>query len=365
MRLLDRYLLRELFFWICLCLGGLLIVYVAFDLIGSLNRFQENHLSVSEVARLYVIKMPAILVFILPIVFLIALLNVVTTHARHNEFTAIRAAGISLWRICVPYLAVGFMLSVITFALNELYVPDSEMKQDEIVHHTTADRFVQNQLGFHNGRDDRSWLIGSYNTKTHVMTSPSVFWHEPAGNRHLQARRAERVEGVWTFYDVNVFTVAANASPEPFLKTNKLALPQFTETPRQFAAEAKFSDRLRKTSADFAEIPVAELWDYLEVHPDLPRNDRVRLNTQLQGRIAAPWACLVVVFIAIPFGAGSGRRNIFVGVASSIIICFIYFILLKLGLALGTGGLIPAWIAAWLPNAFFGITGFCLMLRVR
>ncbi len=49
------------------------------------------------------------------------------------------------------------------------------------------------------------------------------------------------------------------------------------------------------------------------------------LNTQLHGRLAAPWTCLVVVFIAIPFGSLSGRRNVLVGVASSILICFVFF----------------------------------------
>ena len=104
---------------------------------------------------------------------------------------------------------------------------------------------------------------------------------------------------------------------------------------------------------------------YLRLHPDLDPKKRWLLGTQLYGRFAAPWTCIVVVLIAIPFSAGSGRRNVFVGVAGAIVICFVYFVLLKLGLALGTGGYLPGWLAAWLPNATFGITGFWLMLRVR
>ncbi|MFN7142040.1 MAG: LptF/LptG family permease, partial [Limisphaerales bacterium] len=66
-----------------------------------------------------------------------------------------------------------------------------------------------------------------------------------------------------------------------------------------------------------------------------------------------------------PFGAPSGRRNVFVGVAASIFIAFVYFILFKLGLALGTGGYIPGWVAAWLPNLLFAGAGIFLTLRVR
>jgi lipopolysaccharide export system permease protein len=49
-------------------------------------------------------------------------------------------------------------------------------------------------------------------------------------------------------------------------------------------------------------------------------------------------------------------------VASGIVICFGYFILLRLGLALGSGGLVPAWVAAWMPNVTFALLGL-LMLR--
>jgi lipopolysaccharide export system permease protein len=69
--------------------------------------------------------------------------------------------------------------------------------------------------------------------------------------------------------------------------------------------------------------------------------------------------------IAIPFGAASGRRNTFAGVAASIVIFFVYFVLLKLGLALGTGGFLPAWLAAWFPNIAFSVAAVWMILRVR
>jgi lipopolysaccharide export system permease protein len=71
------------------------------------------------------------------------------------------------------------------------------------------------------------------------------------------------------------------------------------------------------------------------------------------------------VFIAIPFGVASGRRNLFVGVAGSIFICFAYFVIQKISLAMGSVGDIPGWLAAWLPNMIFGGTGLFLMTRVR
>jgi lipopolysaccharide export system permease protein len=72
-----------------------------------------------------------------------------------------------------------------------------------------------------------------------------------------------------------------------------------------------------------------------------------------------------VVLIAIPFGAASGRRNLFFGVAGSIFICFTFFVLQQVGLALGLGGRLPPWLAAWLPNLIFGAAGLWMTARVR
>ena len=47
------------------------------------------------------------------------------------------------------------------------------------------------------------------------------------------------------------------------------------------------------------------------------------------------------------------------------VICFIFFVLQQLGIALGTGGYLPGWLAAWFPNLSFALAGLCMMARVR
>ncbi|MDB6021536.1 MAG: lipopolysaccharide transporter permease LptF, partial [Pedosphaera sp.] len=449
----------------------------------------EHQLLAVDVAELYLVKIPGILVHILPITLLVALLYTLTNLARHQEITAMRAAGVSLWRLCMPYFAVGFLLSALVFAMNEFWVPDSQAKQDQIMDRRLHPNGVnpalpvQTTLGFPNARDNRTWVWDSFNFATDVMTNPKVDWEDPHGQRwNLLAKRAEYVNGVWMFYGNTVFTtndfinldslaakfkqpsdplsqflsaqlssaslgliahhtngpdvelkrnltgdfnrivrrgpiydeprfagvklppsmvelagqkrhgtdlivlnraLLTEAYPQELsrnsintvtvtkpgavahLSTNMLAMPQFSETPRDFANEARFNSRFQKLTADSAGVPIVEILDYLKLHPDQSPKNKCWLYTQLHGRFAEPWSCLVVVLIAIPFGAASGRRNIFVGVAGSIVIVFGYFILFRLGLALGTGGLMPAWLAAWLPNAVFGVTGFWMILRVR
>ena len=377
MRLLDRYLLRELLIWLGFCLGGFLIFWIAFDLFSQLAHFQQYNLQARDLLFYYLAKMPEFLVQVLPIALLLALLYTLTNHARHHELTAMRAAGIGLARICLPYFMVGLGCSVGLIALNELWAPDSSATAQKILESRSLNKAgagpveFQNNLGLRNSRDGRSWMIGSYDFKTAVMTGPIVDWVKADHSRwRIVARRAERVDGVWTFQDVQEYRALAAATNESFymtllLTTNRLAMPEFRETPEQFRREATFAQRLSLRQAHTAEMPIREILDYLRLHPDVSPRNRWWLETQLQGRLAAPWTCLVVVLIAIPFGAASGRRNVFVGVAGSIGICFAYFVVLRAGLAMGTGGYLPAWVAAWLPNLTFGATGLWLTQRVR
>src|SRR6266849_6962646 len=122
MRLLDRYLLRELLTPLGYCLGGILIFWLSFDLYSELSEFQKNRLTGADIFQYYVVQLPEMLVFpLLPVVLLLALLYALSNHARYNELTAMRAAGISLWRLSLPYVAVGALLSLGSSAMNEFW----------------------------------------------------------------------------------------------------------------------------------------------------------------------------------------------------------------------------------------------------
>ncbi|MCU0783031.1 MAG: LptF/LptG family permease [Verrucomicrobia bacterium] len=374
MRLLDRYLLRELLVPFCYCLGGFLLVWISYRSFIELGDLQEKNLRFGDIAEYFAVQSPAFLVGVLPIALLLALLYALTNHARHHEITAIRAAGVSLWRLALPYFAAGFAAGGVLFTLNELWAADGAEQAQQIKNRRTsrptevAERNRVRNIGFTNARDGRTWQIGEYDFNTSEMLRPKVIWTLSDGSqRWLDADRAGRVNGVWTFFNAREYRNDArtNSALVPSLQTNVVARPQFTETPDEIRSEIKISKRLSKGGERNADVPLAEILDYLRFHPNPSRADRYWLYTKMHGRLAAPWTCLVVVLIALPFGASSGRRNIFVGVASSVFICFGYFILAQLGIALGTGGYLPAWLAGWFANLSFGMLGLWLTARVR
>jgi lipopolysaccharide export system permease protein len=368
MRLLDRYLFRELLTPLAYCLGGFLIFWISYDLFTELDKLQDAKLHLLDVLGYSLARTPEFLVTILPVALLLALLYTLTNHARHNEITAMRAAGVSLWRICAPYLAVGLAASAVLFALNELLVPRGADWADRILH-----RYVPNPddagtgqeyRGYFNAGARRLWQFTEYHARTTEMAGPKISWILPDGSlRELDAENAVHTNGVWTFFNAKEWEQSSQTAQElPLLLTNVLVMPQFGETPRDIERDIRFS-RYERINSKKLNIPLAELWWYLRAHPDSAQSGVWR--TKFEGRLAAPWTCLVVVLIAIPFGAASGRRNLFFGVAGSIFVCFGFFVIQQFSLAFGSGGYLPAWLAAWLPNIVFAGAGLWLTARVR
>jgi lipopolysaccharide export system permease protein len=392
MRLHDRYLFRELLTPLAYCLGGFLVFWISYFFFTELDRMQEHQLRLWDCVEYAVAMTPGFFVMVLPIALLLALLYALTHHARYHELTALRAAGIGLWRLCAPYFAVGLMASGAFFLLNEVAVPSGSDWSEDILNryassdendrasvdstgipaknakvaHSPAKKTKYTKVAFRI-HPNRIWQASEVDIAKRVMLNPNVTWTSPDGSwRSLQADRAEITNGVWVFYNAQMFAQSGpHGNLVPAFTTNVIAMPEFDETPRQILGDLRLGDSQSLRNSRSADIPIKELGDYLRLHPSLPKADDNILHTKYYSRWAAPWTCLVVVFIAIPFGAPSGRRNLFFGVAGSIFICFAYFVLQQVSAAFGMNGQLPPWLAAWLPNLVFTMLGTVLISRTR
>jgi len=483
MRLLDRYLLRELLIPLGFCLSGFLIFWIAFDLFGQLDEFQKWKLSAFEVLQYYLFDLPQLLNTALPVALLLATLYALTTHSRHNELIAMRAAGLSLWRICLPYFGMGLFLSLALLLINERLMVDGPQRKKELSRrYTESDRTDagkwRERVNFRNPPAQRDWSLGAFQLETGELRQPRVaiplptrayrevtadfarwtngFWRLTNGlerifrdsedplpadkpkpiftltemggepsvlaewpgtplsesnvvvvitnllrldeatgqswkanalvltNELLEtfrfsapltegARRVVIAEaGVWTngqwrFTNAREFLYRSGTDGDVLDQFHpELDLPELDETPDMIRSEVQVSALLSRTAVmRRPELPIRDILDYLQLHPNLGKRDRALLDTQLYARMAAPWTCLVVSVIAIPFGAPSGRRNIFYGVAGSLALGFLFFAVQRLGFAVGQSGMVPAWLGAWLPNLCFGAVGLWLTARVR
>lgn len=379
MRLLDRYILKELMIPLFFCLAGGLIFYTTFDLFATMDDLRENEAGLWGVILYNLARMPEVLVLILPPALLLALLYAISNHARYNEIVAMRAAGITIWRICAPYLLVGAVLGVGLFYLNEKWVPAGARLAQSIRRGVEMKGIqVYQNVNFSNTKDERIWSIEEYDSNTKHLTRPSVEYYSrnSSGERELNKLIAAEAEwrplvdgvgGIWEFHDVQLFRYGRESAIEQIPVPERwsvLQVPELEDTPEEIESEIFITGFDSFKSARKANLNLKEISAYLVLHPDTDNALVTRVKTLYYARIASPFTCLIVVLVALPFSLQSGRRNVFAGVASSIVICFCFFLLNEVSLALGEGGYIPPWLSAWLANILFGMGGFIAVRKM-
>jgi len=369
-RLLDRYLLRELLVPLGYCVGGFLICYTAFDLMFQINRFLEAHLLFWDIVEYYVVTLPELLIDqVLPVSLLLALLYTTTNHSRYNELTAMRAAGIGLWRLAAPYFAVGAVFGLVVFLIGEFWLSTADAQARAIMQRRQSDpgqRDESSKLTFYNEATRRHWNLDRFNRRTSEILHLKLKSTLPDGS--IQTMYASNVlyrGDQWLLYNEVTWMQKTNDLAPTISATNAMLPLRLSETPAWIRSEIKFNALRAADAAKGPQFSMREILDYLHLHSRIDADKKARLLTQLQADFARPFTSLAVVLIALPFGARAGRHNVFVGVASSIFICFGYFILQKISFALGQSGRLPPMLAAWLPNIVCCGTGLVLLSRVR
>ena len=375
MRLLDRYLIREWLIPFGVCLFGFMVLWIAFKLINDLDEFAG--VGAAEIARYYWVTLPENFFVVVPVALLLSLMYAINQHSRHHEFIAIRNAGVGMFRMSAPYLLVGVLLSTGLYWSNERWLP-SGLREGEIIKGGQA-ASEENPLGrgwianvnFHNDEANRDWQIPAFNPATGEMSgvdkNPIIIswkWNDDQPKREIMAVKGRWENGGWTFYQVKDY-MPTEGFPEvhPITLHQTLRLEEIDETPMQIEGELKIAPLFDKRAHKRWSVSLAEIDGYRRIHPDIAPEKKAILSAQYQARLAEPLTCLIVVLIAIPFAAPSGRRNAAVGVAAGIIACLAFFMVQQFAMAVG-GQLSPHF-AAWTPHALFGGLSAWQITKVR
>ncbi len=361
MKIIDRYLLRRLLAPLVFCLLAFSMVYVIVELFNHLADFVAGRTPLTEVLWFYLLIVPSVLVFIFPVSLLLAVLYSLSALTRHNELTAMRACGVSLYRLMVPFIGVGIVSSLGVGLIHETVSPwaafwtsrfaEAQKRQDEDF------AFVTHDLAYRNLAEHRTWLIRRFDSRTFELEGIEIIQHYPDGMDayRITADSGRRLDGRWWFKGVLVqpyddrgnLQVATAREP-------RREMADLTETPQEFLNEIK----------DPEYLSARDLRRHMETRP-LSDAARARIRVDFHHRLALPWMSLTVVFLGIPFGHHTGRRGALMGTALSLGLFFVFYVVVNLGLLIGKAGHIPPWLGAWTPILLFSGLGFGLTGRIR
>lgn len=365
MKIIDRYLLREFMKPVIFCMSAFSMMFVVFDIFDRLTKFRDAGTSVYAIAYYYVCFLAQVHEQIIPSSLLLATLYTLWRLGRHNELTAMRACGLGFVRLVRPFLAVGLFFTFATAALKEFFVPhasqwlaefkDSDFQSPAQASHTA--------LMYYNSEARRQWVIGRIDVKRPENIYEVRISEERADRsrlRDLYAERGECLDGEWWLFNVEVQEFSKQGGPKSSRVVMEhsdlgVAMPELTESPQDFANEVK--DRFFFSARDILR--------YIAAHPSIGASEVRRLRAEFHGRLAAPWACLIVILFGIPAGAEGHRQSAFAATIVGVLLLISFYALTQIGLLLGKTSELPVWLGPWLANVVFLIAGVTMVGRMR
>ncbi len=356
--ILDRYLMREFLAFLGIGLAVAAALYVVVDLGETLNRFLRVKPPLIYIFEHFLYRLPAALHEGLPVVMLVATIFLFLSLSRFHELTAMKAAGISLYRVSAPVLLMGLSVAVSAMLFQELFLPRLNELGEEV------DRVkIRGQLPRHLQSRQRLWLRSADSRFYRVeLLSPGTsdlygvtileMDRQFRLLNRLDARQAHWTEAGWELRD------GAFREIEP---GGTVQTVPFTFTALELNEDIEEFTRIHK---DFESMSYWELRDYV-ARLEAAGFQAKKYLVALYSKLSFPLVNLVMVLVAIPLALQSPRGGRLFGVGLAIAIMAGYLVVHYVALAFARADLLPAFVAAWTANViFFGI-GTSLFVRAR
>lgn len=358
MSVLFRYVSREFLKLFFMCLIGLIVVYLVFDFIDRAGNFFRKDPSLIHVLLYFVYKIPTIIFQLVPVSVLLGTLLTLAIMSRNSEITAMKAGGVSVPALVLPFILWAVLLSGASFAINEYIVPQAttKMKYIQKVH-------IKKQEWKVKLRDKNLWYkspgavyhIRLFDPELRRLEGLRVFRFDDAFSltERIDAEYAKWIDDRW---------LAVNGTRRALNRGILVEEQQFAELPLSLPESP---EDLMIYKEDPEQMGFRQLHTYI-TELKAEGYDVRKYQVDLHGKLSFSLVSVIMAILGIPWAIRSGRRGgVAFGIGMAVIIGVVYWIVMGFALALGRSGLLPVLVAAWGTHALFGAAGLVAVFKVR
>ena len=361
-QLLDIYVLRRFFSYFALLMAAFVFLFETFTFFELLDDIARHRVPFLIVVDYFRYLAPYLLYQLAPLGALVAVLVTLGIMSKSNEIVAIKASGISMYRLALPLLLAGLALAATMIVLDDTYLPYANQRQDAL-HNLIKGRPPQTYT------HPQRWIFGEgskiynydlFDPAEKLFGGLTVLEIDPVTfqvRRRVFASRARwsETQKVWVLEGSWVRDFADGAVVRYERLPPVTSLPELAEPPAYFNP-----DRWGKQGF---QMSWRELRSYID---GLQRAgfDVSTLTVQWHEKIAFPLLAPVSMLLAIPFAFLVGTRGAVGGVALGVGFGIAYWSLAKLLEAMGSVGQLPPFLAGWSPDIIFFFLGMYFFFKM-
>ncbi|NLK08381.1 MAG: YjgP/YjgQ family permease [Firmicutes bacterium] len=358
MRILDRYVLKEMVMPMLFGICAFTSLFIGTDLLRVVTIAMDLGAPFNMVGKLFLFQLPQIIVYTFPMAVLLAVLLSLSRLSANSELVAMQAGGIGFIRIMAPVLVIGLVMSSLTLLINETVVPAANVAYKVTfaeMRGQTLPRTTRNVILKRYKSNFLEWFLYAARFDSELQTMEDVAIVTLDKSRPKETTYAPRVvwdddgwfmeNGITHFHDEAGETVTMRfaGGRQPV---------DIGQKPRDIIASQKDPD----------EMNIKELSKHMEILRSQGK-EVARLEVDWHLKWAIPMASLVFAIVGAPLGIQSHRSASSVGFGLSIIVIFIYYLIMTAGSALAQGGYLPPAAGAWIQNVVMVVIGLSLIYK--
>lgn len=354
---IDLYIIRELlpsfFFGITTFTAILAGSTILIPLMSDASKWG---IPIQDVVKLFIYHLPSVIVFTFPMAMLLATVMAFGRLNSDLELTAFRSAGISFFRLVMPVMFVGLVVSLVTIVFNESIVPKATH---------SAENLVQTFKNKDTPTLKKNINLTEYDTEGRPLRILNVIEVENGhlkGVTILEYENGELVRAIkansgqwlpgggWEFYDGIMHNFTMSDKRKAILIEFKKEFINIKSNPIDLVGREKFIE----------EMSAKELRKHIDMRKSTGQKFGKEL-TRYHMRFSVPFASLIFAILGASVGVRPQRSTSAIGFGLSLLVIMIYYILL--GISVGIYEVVPPVLAAWIPNTVVGLVGLFMLLR--
>jgi lipopolysaccharide export system permease protein len=381
MKLLDRYLLREMVVPFLIGQGAIVMMLTGTVLYNNADVLLVNQVPIAYVVRIALYFIPFLIHMTMPVAMAVAASLSISRLGRDSEITVMRAAGVSLVRIFMPIFVTGLLVSVGDFYFGEVVVPLSIARFQAVIGEIpTHIPRLQPQTGQWIVSSDQSYalFVRSMTPKkgyiqlhgVQVVASPSATFNQEAQPIDIFAENGTYRDGQWVLERYALFVRSAKQndwvkgppSADGKFRLNVVVDP--TVFQRGFMLQLPMWKMGERSS----------MRTFTQLREDLKREREQNIKNpytllDYNFKLSVPFSCLVMALCCPPLALRFARGGGFMGTLLSICLVFVYWNTMLLMRILGSPGaeghapLLSPSIAAWTQNVLFVLLGIIVLRK--
>ncbi|BBO67503.1 LPS export ABC transporter permease LptF [Desulfosarcina alkanivorans] len=361
--IINRYLFLEMLPPFFINLAFFSFIFLMKQILDITDMIVNHKVGVGPVCLLLVYTMPYFLQYVIPMSVMMAVLMTLLRLSGDNEIMALKAGGVSVYRLLAPVLAFSLIGTLLTGYMTLFGVPHGSSRFKTLLFNVaTANLNVGLKARTFNDSFDKIMLyvnkIDPHNGELH-----SVFIedHRNKEVNNTVVAKTGRIVGdpKNMIYHLRLFEGTINQMD---MKDRSSHVIHFETYDIRLDIKAAMTSPGTGEKGP-KEMTAAELKAYMH---QVKRTDKERFfgaSLQLQKKFAIPVACIAMGLLALPLGVQTKNSQKAFGIGLGLFFFLLYYLLMSIGTAFGENGKYPPALGMWVPNLTLGGFGTYLLVR--